>query len=92
MKLLCVRTPTEYFFSDDKTNAPKPNKDLIVGEYYNSVNEKEFEDGVYYFLEEFEPTDCFHHSLFAKPSNLDETTLVNEEWEQKVCEPVNRKL
>lgn len=26
---------------------------------------------------------------FAIISDLDETTLVNEEWEQKVCEPVN---
>lgn len=26
---------------------------------------------------------------FAPLSDLDETTLVNEEWEQKVCVPVN---
>lgn len=34
----------------------------------------------------------FDIKRFVESSDLDETTLVNEEWEKKVCEPVNVKV
>jgi hypothetical protein len=52
-------------------------------------------DPVYSFTE-YPPVNphkirCFSQKYFAPLSDLDETTLVNEEWEEKVCEPVNEK-
>lgn len=83
MLLLCVKKPTEAFYTNDKAKAPLCLKPLIIGEYYNSIQEKEFDDGLYYFLEGFPNNECFHHSLFAKPSDLDETELVTEEFKEK---------
>lgn len=50
-------------------------------------------DPVYTFIE-YPPEPprmfrCFSQKYFAPLSDLDETALVNEEWEEKVCEPVN---
>lgn len=33
---------------------------------------------------------CYNLIRFIPCSDLDETTLVNEEWEEKVCVPVNK--
>jgi hypothetical protein len=89
MLLLCIKNATEAFYVDDNAKAPNPEKGLIVGEYYNTIHEREFEDGLYYWLEGFPHYECFHHSLFAMPSDLDETELVTEEFEEKYCVPVN---
>lgn len=86
MQLLCIKKPTESTYLDDGTTAPW-GKDLIVGEFYNSIREKEFEDGLYYWLEGFAINEIFHHSLFAIPSDLDETELVTEEYKEKNYEP-----
>lgn len=90
MTLLCIKAPTECTYANDKSKAPSSGKDPIVGEYYNSVNDILLDDGLYYFLEGFRTDECFHNSLFALPSDLDETTLVNEEFEEKYCLPVNK--
>lgn len=43
-----------------------------------------------YELEGYGP-DVYDQRNFAPLTGLDETTLVNEEWEEKYCVPVNGK-
>jgi hypothetical protein len=89
MLLLCVKKSSEATYADDNTPAKAGPKNVIVGEYYFSVGEIHADDGLYYFLECFPEDECFHYSLFARQSDLDETELVTEEFEEKYYVTVN---
>jgi hypothetical protein len=73
---------------DDKTKA-SVYAELIVGNYYNAIDEKYFDDWVYYILDGFSEYECFHNSLFAIPTDFDETELVTEEFKEKYLVPLN---
>ena len=54
-------------------------------------------EGVLYDIYSYQFVEYGHNYAysawrFAPLSDLDETTLVNEEWEEKVCVPVNDRV
>lgn len=91
MKLLCIKRHTSNNVGRD--DVPGPDK----GDEVTSVGEKEFKGGLYYRLQEyyeFEGHKVWYDSknFIQLNSDLDETTLVNEEFEEKYCVPVNSNV
>lgn len=85
MKLLCVKQPDGIVRSGVNDSAM-----IYVGNKYTLDYEYRYEGRVYYRLTEIAGA-AFHESYFAPiDTDLDETTLVNEEWEEKYCVPVNK--
>lgn len=89
MKVLCIKRCTE----NDKgiNNVPAPE----VGEECTVIEDKSRMGKVYYRLAEYLEFKNYHQWFDANnfvwiDTDLDETILVNDEWEEKVCEPVNR--
>lgn len=85
MKLVCIKQDSYYAFTGDPAEP-----ELIVGNEYSVIDITDIPDkGRYYKVAECNFRSWFHNSLFAElDTDLDETTLVNEEWEEKVCVPV----
>lgn len=82
MKVLCVKPPIK---GDEITkNYPRPQ----VGDE-DIVTKEHIVDGVlYYNLERFGEKIGYNAKCFSLPSDLDETELVTEEFEEKYCIPV----
>lgn len=85
MKLLCVRQE-----SKEATTGEILSPELIIGNEYTVVDVFDREEGRFYNLSECDWSSWFHHSLFAQIADLDETTLVTEEFEEKYCVPANK--
>lgn len=82
-KLLCVKSPNGAEYSsgmqtDDFTT-------IYVGNEYEASGILEFEDGVYYKLVGFNPTEVYHSDLFA--TLPDNTADEMAEEEQFIYEP-----
>lgn len=77
-----------------KNAAPKVPK-IVIGDTLTVdkayIDEFDNNDPVYEFAEY--PKEMFSQRYFAElDSDLDETTLVNEEFEEKYCVPVNSNV
>lgn len=84
MKVICIQ--------QDQTCAYTGKKlvpELIVGNEYTIIDTLDVPDkGRYFKVAECDIRSWFNQVLFANiDPDLDETTLVNEEWEEKVCKP-----
>lgn len=86
MKLLCIKQESFNIVTGEKLTP-----ELIVGKEYTVSDVKDHpEYGRYYNLNECEWSSWFHHTLFAEVTDLDETELVTEEFEEKYCVPANK--
>lgn len=89
MKVVCIDNKMrKYSYADT-------SKYLIEGAVYSVVKEDtaicKVTGGIVlgYVLTGFPSDYVFAQDRFAPLSDLDETTLVNEEFEEKYCQPVN---
>jgi hypothetical protein len=83
MEVICVKP----FIAPESIGKPKPelgDKDVVVGE------RKEY-GSVYYLLERFDGIVYNAEHFSPLDSDLDETALVTEEFEEKYCVPVKSK-
>lgn len=87
MKLLCIKRHT----NNNLGRADIPGPD--AGDEVTAVDERSFDTGLHYRLQEYYEFEgkrlWYHVDNFAKLTDLDETTLVNESFEEKYCVPVN---
>jgi hypothetical protein len=91
MKVICI---------DAESRPDCPPCDLVEGDTYTVIDIYHFSMNSFgdvkphtvYVLAERDNNFGYGAERFIKTSDLDETTLVNEEWEEKVCVPVNGKL
>lgn len=86
MRVRCVKP----FKTPDRgcKNDPEPkvgDVDVVVDSMIKYGN-------TFYKLERFKGNAYKADHFATIDPDLDETTLVNEEWEEKVCELVNQKL
>lgn len=81
-KVLCIKSSKDCIDYMGK-RVESSGINVVVGEYYTVIEEIDFQDGVYYFLNEIPAytNEVYHSSLFALVSDLDETDLVNEKVE-----------
>lgn len=89
MKVLCI--DDNHWHGDSK--CPEFGDIVTVEKSFTSPSDGE---PVYSFLE-YPPVKpgtfrCFSQKYFAPLTGIDETTLVNEEFEEKYCVPVNRNV
>lgn len=88
MKVICI--DDKHWHSD--TKCPEFGEIVTVEKAFASPDTG---NPVYTFFE-YPPANtslfrCFSQKYFAPLSNLDETELVTEEFEEKYCVPVNSK-
>jgi hypothetical protein len=83
---MCIKKPTGA--SDGRLDAPAPE----VGDEDIVTKEVTRRGKPFYFLERFGDGFSYSAKCFSPLSDLDETTLVTEEFEEKYCVPVNKKL
>lgn len=88
MKAICIKEVTKN--SHNVPNLPAPK----VGEEVTIIDSQKIDDIVHYQLQEYISYknyrlwySCNNFSLL---SDLDETTLVTEEFEEKYCVPANK--
>lgn len=91
MRVICIRPSTHNIrvATGEHISLSK----ISVGSKYTVVDVTEVYGHCAYELSEFPPQDgrqLFSAKLFAEITDLDETTLVTEEFEEKYCVPVNR--
>jgi hypothetical protein len=84
MKVLCIKPPIVE--GANTKGCPRPqvgDEDIVTKEH--TVN------GVLYFsLQRFGDKIGYNAKCFGVPSDLDETELVTEEFEEKYCIPANK--
>jgi len=80
MKVVCIND--KYWANE--VPCPKFGEIVTV-----SSTESPYGEAAYEFVE-YGERNWYSQKYFAPLSDLDETTLVNEEWEEKVCVPVNK--
>jgi hypothetical protein len=88
MKLLCIKRHTTN--NVGRSDVPGPD----AGDEVTAVGEKMFHGELHYRLEEYYEFErhrvWFNAKNFVRlDSDLDETTLVTEEFNEKYCVPVN---
>lgn len=87
MKAICIKEATKN--THNIPNLPTPK----VGEEVTVIAEQYMYEGFYYHIEEYPEYQghrlWYNVNNFALPSDLDETDLVNEEFNEKYCVPVN---
>jgi hypothetical protein len=92
MKVVCISEKN--YHGHDYPNVPDPK----VGEEVTVIEETSFLGVACYLLAEYTCPDpksewLYDQRNFATLNNdLDETALVNEEWEEKYCVPVNSNV
>lgn len=91
MKVICTNHKN---FTNLPCNPAIPRP--AIGEEVTVIEETCYYGIDCYIFEEYKPLvgDYVYdkRNFSALGSDLDETTLVNEEWEEKYCVPVNNKL
>lgn len=83
MKVMCISN--EWIPSASAALLPTP----MFGDIDEVTDSVCYFGGEYYELQRF-PDSLFHVKMFAPLSDLDETNLVSEDFEEKYCVPVNR--
>jgi hypothetical protein len=88
MKAICV---------DDLGNTGMYTYPLVVGNEYTITGDVPGYSDRYVFIAEHPVSKrgnpaAYNKECFAPLSDLDETTLVNEEFEEKYCVPVNKNV
>lgn len=81
MKVICVKKPKVTL---DGQPLPSPE----VGDEDTVTGDRIYQGDVFYYLERFGDTLSYLSTYFARISDLDETALVTEAFEEKYCEPL----
>lgn len=85
MKVICVKPIDNP--SPSAMNKPRPK----VGDIDIVVDDVKYDGVIYYELERFGCDSLFASECFSRiDSDLDETTLITEEFEEKYCVPANK--